>query len=186
LKTAGLLMAAGKSRRFGADNKLLAMLGGKCLVQHAAGTLRSMPLSHLIAVVADARVGSILEGFEIIAVSDPENGFAANIAAGIKAVENLGADRVLIALGDMPFVSADHFAAVIAACTPQTPSASFDGQSRMPPACFHRNFFSHLQSMEGDRGAAKILKDLPNSALVCDPNGMLADIDFIQDLTTKG
>ena len=129
-------MAAGNSRRFGEANKLLAPFQGRPLVAHAASTLRSLSLTHLIAVVADLDVAAQLAGFEI-AHAPAANNMAKNIALGVKTAQALGADRVLIALADMPLVPHAHFLSLIAACTDTLPSASDDGTGR-----FKRTFIT--------------------------------------------
>ena len=182
MKIAAVLMAAGNSRRFGEANKLLAPFQGRPLVAHAANTLRSLSLTHLIAVVADLDVAMHLTGFEI-ANAPATNDMAQNIALGVKTAQALGAERVLIALADMPLVPHAHFVSLIAACTDTMPSASDDGTGRLPPACFPACYFDQLVSLTGDNGAAQIIKKLPQSSIIIDTTGALADADYPHDLS---
>jgi molybdenum cofactor cytidylyltransferase len=182
LKIAAILMAAGNSRRFGDANKLLAPFQGKPLITHAANILRTLSLDHLIAVVADDDVAAMVHEFEITRADAARNNMAQNIALGVAQARAWGADRVLIALADMPLVPCAHFNAVIAACTDMTPSASTDGMTRMPPACFPACYFDRLISLTGDNGAAQIIQQLPSSAIIPAAMGALADIDYRDDL----
>ena len=182
MNIAAVLMAAGNSRRFGDANKLLAPFLGWPLVAHAATTLRSLSLTHLIAVVADLDVAAQLAGFEI-AHAPAANDMAQNIALGVKTAQALGADRVLIALADMPLVPHAHFVSLIATCTDTLPSASDDGAERLPPACFPACYFDQLVSLTGDNGAAQIIKNLPQSSIIIDTTGVLADADYPHDLS---
>ncbi len=177
-----LYLAAGKSRRFGDANKLLALLKGKPLVMHAADIVRALPLAHRIAIVSDDAVASQLAGFEIIHSSTAQNTMSNNIALGVKAAQAVGAEAVLIALADMPFVPYPHFAAVMAACTFTQASASSNGLMHMPPACFPANHFGQLLSLSGDNGAGKIISNLPRETIIMASKEALADIDYPMDL----
>lgn len=178
--TAGLLLAAGRSRRFGDGDKLLADLGGRPLVAHAAGALRRAAPGRLIAVVRSAEVAGALEGFEIVRVSgDAQSG---SLRAGIARVLEQGAERCLVVLGDMPFVSADHHRAVMARADTEGSAATTDGDRRLPPACFDAGAMAEILTLDGDRGAAPLLRALPQGALVRAPGEMLADVDTPAEL----
>ena len=177
MRRVGLLLAAGASRRFGPQDKLLAPLRGRPLVDHAAATMRAVPLDLRIAVVASAAVAARLEGFRIVTVAP--GGQAESLRAGVEAAG--GADRLLIALGDMPDVTPDHLARVLAAATDASPSASHDGASVLPPACFPRDLLPALAALHGDRGAGSLLRGLGPGQLVAAP-ALLRDIDRPDDL----
>ncbi|MEM1288771.1 MAG: nucleotidyltransferase family protein [Pseudomonadota bacterium] len=182
MKTAALLLAAGHSRRFGAANKLLAPLNGRPLVSHTAETLRRLRLDHLVACVRDPVVGRLLEDFELCFLPDAEPDQSASVAHGIKRCADLGADRTLIALADMPFVSTVHLKGVIDQCVPVQGSATVCAGKVMPPACFPRAQYDELQKLSGDRGAAFILRSLPAQALVEAEAREIADIDTPDDI----
>jgi molybdenum cofactor cytidylyltransferase len=182
LNTACIYLAAGHSRRFGDANKLLAMLNGKPLVAHAAQTIRSMSLAHRITIVADNHVAAQLNGFDILYAKGSQNTMSCNIALGVTAAQARGADRVLIALADMPFVPREHFEAVIAACDSTHASASSDGTRHLPPACFPESYFEQLMALTGENGAGKIIKYLPAEFITIADSDALADIDKPTDL----
>ena len=66
---AGLLLAAGASRRFGPKDKLLSPLRGRPLIAHAAEAMRRAALDRRIAVIANPDLAPHLAGFEIVAVA---------------------------------------------------------------------------------------------------------------------
>jgi molybdenum cofactor cytidylyltransferase len=178
-------MAAGQSLRFGMRNKLLTPLNGKPLILHAAAILSQIDVAHKIAVVADPDVAALLQGFGLIDTENSRSDMAHNIGRGVQAALDLGARRVVIMLGDMPFVTAGHVHAVMARCTDVTAAASGEGAFRSPPACFPSQDFARLLGLCGDAGASQILKNLPDDCVVQAPTGMLRDIDRPADLSSR-
>lgn len=182
MKTVGILLAAGHSRRFGAANKLLAPLSGKPLVTHAAEAMLKLNLAHNVAVVSAAEVADQLTGFEIVRVPDGHRDMAQNIAAGVRFAMDRDADQILIALGDMPFVSQSHFDALLHRNLDDDAKASSDGDVRMPPACFSKRYFAQLLLLSGDQGAAQIIKTLPARSIIITTHQELSDVDFPDDI----
>ncbi|WP_265500806.1 nucleotidyltransferase family protein [Paracoccus beibuensis] len=169
----GLLLAAGASRRFGPADKLLALVYGRPLVQHAADAMRRAPLDHRIAVIANPALRPLLTGFRIVEIISKEQ--SDSLRAGL--AEAGQPDRLVIALGDMPDVTPDLLAQVLDRTTHESPAASHDGQRPMPPACFPRAWLPRLATSCGDRGAAGLLRDLPERRLVHAP-ALLRDVDL--------
>ncbi len=179
---AGLLLAAGESRRFGAENKLLVPLDGRPLVLHAAEALRASGLAPLIAVTASARVAALLAGFRIVPLAEGAAAQSRSLAAGVVAAQALGVGLLAVVLGDMPLVTPALIRDVVTRCPDGGASATFDGTRPMPPACFDAALFAELAGFEGDRGAAAILRRLPPGCLLHAPAELLADIDTPGDL----
>lgn len=178
----GLLLAAGRSTRFGTENKLLTPFRGKPLAVHAADALAAVPLDHRLVVAADASVTELFDGFEVLTVNEPDAPQSGSLRVGARRALELGATRLLIALADMPLVDNALMGTVLDRCTDASPSATTDGTRAMPPACFPGPHIEALTKLSGDRGAASLLADLPPDRLVAAPPGMLADIDTQADL----
>ena len=174
---AGLLLAAGASRRFGTEDKLLASLQGRPLIAHAAQAMREAPLERRIAVIANPALSAHLEGFQIVTI--PPGAQSDSLRAGLSAAGR--PDRLLVALADMPFVDAAHLGRVLSAATDETPSASRDRGPPMPPSCFPASWLDRLMTLEGDRGAGSLIHNLP-AASVIPATRLLADIDTASDL----
>lgn len=170
MQTVGILLAAGRSVRFGAD-KRQALFRGLPLIEHAARAMRQARLDHRIVV------GAPLAGFQVVDVQGLQSD---SLRAGVQAA--LGAQRILIALADMPLVDAALLDEVVANCPPGGASAAQDGGPPMPPACFDVALFPALLELSGDRGAGALLRGLAPSCIVPAP-GKLADVDRPEDLS---
>ncbi|CAM3078694.1 NTP transferase domain-containing protein [Paracoccus nototheniae] len=173
----GLLLAAGASRRFGPQDKLLAPLRGQPLVAHAAQAMRSTDLDHRIAVIANPDLTPWLEGFRIILIAQGQQ--SDSLRAGLQAAGI--PDRLLIVLGDMPDITAAHLSRIIATTTDDLPACSHDGRSPLPPACFPRQSLGALETLTADQGAARLLRQLPPAQYITAPT-LLRDIDHPEDL----
>ncbi|MGI1661691.1 nucleotidyltransferase family protein [Palleronia sp. KMU-117] len=178
--TAGLLLAAGRSTRFGANNKLLAPLRGRPLLCWAAGTLGALPLDHRIAVTADRRVAALLPGFDVV-TTQAGSDQSASLRTGVARAQALGADLLLVALADMPLITPDLLEGVLRRARRHGAAAASEGALRAPPAAFAAGHFDALLALTGDRGAGALLRDLPNETLEPAP-GLLADVDTPADL----
>lgn len=185
---AAILLAAGTSQRFGAEDKLLAPLAGEPLALHAARRIVELAPGRRIAVCPNDH-GVLAqqlaaEGFEIVVNAHPERGLSQSLSWGIAAAA-LGPEvAALICLADMPFVSAGHLRNLLTRFDSSTAPAiaSSNGDAAMPPALFSRALFETLRSGEGDRGGKALLAD---AALVRADAGELLDIDQPGDLPAR-
>ena len=184
-EVAAIFLAAGRSTRFGADDKLLAPLGGVPLLLHAAQAIVDLAPARRIAVCPDRNgpVAALLadRGFDIVANPRPECGLSQSLRLGLGAVSPGPERAALLCLADMPFVSAGHLAALLARFDPDSALVVASGRDGvpMPPALFARSRFAALEEASGDQGARFMLA---SAALVDAPAGQLNDIDRPADL----
>lgn len=114
-----ILLAAGASRRFGLNNKLLADIGGKPLVARAAACLCAADVAEVIAVVPQPPTGdaviAALSEFPIRLVTNVEHaeGIAASIRHGVASAA-IG-HGLMIVPGDMPNLEPRLLADLVAA-----------------------------------------------------------------------
>lgn len=181
MTTAILLLAAGASRRFGPENKLLQPLDGRPLLRHAADAARAVPAEAHIAVVSDPEVQALVPDFRRVMV-DPGLPQSESLKAGIAVAQALGADQVVVVLGDMPRVTTGLIKDVLAHGRAGAAAAS-DGTRSMPPALLPAALFPSVTALTGDHGAGALLRDLPPGQLVRVAPGLLADVDLPDDLT---
>ncbi|MEQ9073275.1 MAG: nucleotidyltransferase family protein [Sandaracinaceae bacterium] len=173
MRTHVLLLAAGASRRFGPENKLLHPLDGVPMIRRAAASFAALPTTVVLGHDADA-VRAALAGLDaqLITNPHPERGMGASIAAGMRLVD---ADAVLIALGDMPFVRPASVSALAAASAPIA-RPTFDGQPGHPVR-FARVHHPALRALDGDGGARSLVRLHGFTPVPVDDPGVLRDVD---------
>lgn len=183
---AAIVLAAGLSRRFGSDDKLLASLCGKPLAAYAAAAVTKAGFGRRYAVLpADAPALEKVfcdQGFAILANPHPDAGQGSSLAIGVKAAIAAGAKAALIVLADMPFVTPDLLIRLCDGSVDADAAISFDGERRSPPACFSASAFEALATLEGDAGAKALLGRLGKVAVISAATGQLTDIDAPEDL----
>ena len=114
-KIAALVLAAGASRRFGANDKLLAVVKGKPLISHILQTIQNT-LFHQRVIVIDPLRPALrdvcdIEGFTLIENTGAAQGMGTSIAAGVAAIND--ADAVMVFLGDMPLITPETITSLI-------------------------------------------------------------------------
>jgi molybdenum cofactor cytidylyltransferase len=195
----GILMAAGRSERFGSNKLLLAPPGEAPLVLQSA-----RPLAHLqnrLAVIpprsAELRALFRTIHFPVVEVSPrsgqttlyPESGlttfqpsFSRSLRAGLQASPM--AAGWIIALADMPWVKVETVLAIEAALKAGAGIAAcrHAGQ-RGNPVGFARGYWDALMALEGDEGARGLLQANAGDItwLDVDDPGILRDIDRPED-----
>lgn len=177
-----LLMAGGRSERFGEQDKLLAVLNGRPLAMHSAERLAQFSWARKIAVCGTS-LRTELEnlGYETIQPADG-NGLGDNISL---AARNLTSPiAVLIALADMPFVPPMHITEMVQSVSTDHAIACTEArEGLMPPALIGKAHFHQLVSLSGEQGAKSILKlNAAHVIAIAVPEGDVVDIDTRVDL----
>lgn len=177
---AGLLLAAGRSRRFGAD-KLCAKLDGKAVIRWSMTVLS--PLDSVYVVIppgADA-VTQALSRLDVRFVVNlgRDEGMASSIRAGIAALPDDVA-AVVISLADQPRGSAAVTTALVdrwrAGDVDAVVPSYLDGRGH--PVLFGRACFPDLLALRGDVGARAVIEALgARAATVAVPAPMPVDVD---------
>jgi len=180
-RVAGLVLAAGASRRFGAP-KQLAPLDGRPLLAQALGAMAAVPGLVRVAVTLGAHAEEILaavdlRGAEAVLVADWEEGQAASLRAGIAALAP-HADAVVVALGDQPRIAPQAIARVAAAAGGPAPAAraSYGGVPGHP-VLLGRPLFEAVAELRGDLGARDLLARVETALVPCDDHPAPADVD---------
>ncbi len=180
--TVGVLMlAAGYSRRYGADKRLAVIAGDQNLLDASIAPARRSGLPLLIALRAeDAKLAAQLRirGVNSIRCHHSRRGMGHSLAEAIAAVPE-DWSGVLIALGDMPLIQVSTFQLLADKLNPENIVVPcYDGR-RGHPVGFGESQFADLRRLSGDRGAGNLLNAQEQRVVrvpVAD-EGILLDID---------
>lgn len=180
---AGLVLAAGAGRRFrGATPKLLAVLGGRPLLEHAVSAFCEVAELQRVIVVLGADAGAILEAVdfgraETVVCADWEQGLSASLRCGLEALPEAG--RIAVTLGDIPTVTPEVMRRLLDA--PDGSRATYRGRPGHPvvlgPAQLAR-----AAELSGDRGARALLEG--ELEVECGDLACGRDVDTLEDLDT--
>ena len=176
-----VLLAAGRGTRFGDIGcKLDEPFLNHPLGLHVAVALEDMPFRERIVVTGTAKLDYAAHGFRVLVNDDPAQGMASSIRIGTECARARGAEAVLVALADMPRVTAAHIHRLFDASTgPDSVVASSDGCDPKPPALFGRDRFDFLLTLDGDEGARGLVR--AGRHVVTSP-AELIDVDTVEDL----
>ncbi|MDR3409296.1 MAG: nucleotidyltransferase family protein [Methylovirgula sp.] len=186
-RIAAIILAAGRSTRFGETPKVLAALDGEPLVRHVAEAALASRARPVLVVVGPAaeRVRAALNDLEveIVPAADFEKGLSHSLRAGLASVPQ-EADGAVVLLADMPRVSPkliDHLIDSFAAAEQPSAVVPVYRNRRGNPVVLGRKLFAAASALEGDVGARAILGP---DAILClvDDEAVSADIDTQEDL----
>ncbi len=189
-RVAAVILAAGRSTRMGAVNKLLAEIGGKSLVRIAAEQALASHASPVIVVTGHERerVAAALDGMPVRLAHNPDfaAGLGTSLRTGIAAVPE-NADGAIVCLGDMPQVDAPLIDRLIAAFDPARGALvvvpTIAGK-RGNPVVWARRFFQDLTAIGGDIGARHLIGSYAEAVVEVPVAGgaALTDIDTPESL----
>ena len=158
-ETTILLLAAGRSSRMRGRDKLLEEVDGAPLLQVMArrATRAGVPVRVVLGPGQTAR-RAVLDGLPLeIVEAGGDDGMAASIRAGVAGL----AGPVLVALADMPDISARdlHLMVSLGARAPEAilRAAAADGRPGHP-VLFPADLLARLAALTGDSGARAILQ----------------------------
>lgn len=178
-----IVLAAGASRRFGEDNKLLAEIDGVAMLTRSLNAYATLPAQKIIVLAPDSPLGDIGKAAGFTPVINPraDEGMGTSLAVGMSAAiaANKGLRHAFIGFGDMPFLSPQ---------TPQLMVKAIDASSsiivpthngrRGHPVLFAAPHFTALEKSEGDTGGRGIIAACPNVLdFAVNDAGIRLDID---------
>ena len=160
---AAIVLAAGRSTRMGAANKLLADVGGKPMLRHAVEAALASQARPVLVVTGHQGddVRASLAGLDVGFVANPDFalGLSSSLKAGIRALPKAVAGA-LVLLGDMPRIEAAHLDAMIAAFASGMGEAivvpMHEGR-RGNPVLWPAALFREMLALEGDVGARRLM-----------------------------
>ncbi len=182
---AGIILAAGASRRMGRSKQLL-MWRGKLFICQVANTALDAGLSPVVVVTgAEAdEVRAALADLPVEIVHNPDwaEGQSTSVRAGLQSLPP-DTRAVIFFLADQPHIPTTLVRALVEQYT-QTLSpivAPLVGDRRGNPVLFDRNTFSDLMSLHGDAGGRLVFSRYPITHVPWNDPNLLLDVDTLED-----
>ena len=184
-RVAGIVLAAGSSRRMGPDNKLLARLGGKAMVAGVVDAVLESGARPIVVVTGHEApaLREVLCDRPVALVHNERHleGLSTSLQCGIDALPP-EVDGVIVALGDMPGLGAHHIDALIAAFDPVRGHGicvpTRNGK-RGNPVLWSRAYFNEIRAVAGDVGARHLIGEFADDVVEVEmaDDGIFIDID---------
>ncbi|WP_074859305.1 nucleotidyltransferase family protein [Ectopseudomonas oleovorans] len=187
-RVAALMLAAGYSRRFGADKRRATLADGRSLLAASLALPCSMLEEVWLVLRPDESITELGLPANIKLVQHPltAQGMGHSLAAGAeRLLAESRADAVAIFLADMPAIRRDSLETLFAhASANAIVLPSYQGK-RGHPVLFGRAFWPQLATLSGDAGAKPVLQQHPEAVRIVELNdpGVLQDIDTPADLS---
>lgn len=191
---AGVVLAAGASRRLGRPKQLVELEGVPLLVRTVQAILEHCDrgvICVLGAHAADVRPALEDLDVQIVVNKDWREGIGASIRAGAGHVPG-DTQAILLAVCDQPLVCNADFARLVAdwRIEPRAVAAAGYGDSYGVPAIFPAAYRGDLAALRGDRGAKALIGrasrrrivEMPNAAFDVDDD---ADLARLREITGK-
>lgn len=187
----GLVLAAGAGRRMGRPKALVRLTDdGPTLVQTAVERVRAAGCDRVVVAVgasaeevADAVSAT---GAEVVRVTDWADGMGASLRAGLTHLEGSTDEITLVTLVDLPDVTADVMARVLATAEGEGSAAlvraAYDGRPGHPVALGRDHWAAARDTARGDRGARDHLRATPHRLVECGDLATGRDVDTVEDL----
>lgn len=189
---AGVILAAGMSKRMGSAKQLLK-LNGRYLLQWVVEAAVESDLRKIYLVLGHQHERILYKIHELVKIpkieilynSNFEQGMSTSVKCGLCAAQS-NYDGVMFLLGDQPFISPkmiNHLLNKYSQSDKQICVPVFRGR-RGNPTIFGPSFFEQLQSTTGDMGGRRIILDQPEKVLyvAIDEAKTFFDIDSPEDL----
>jgi molybdenum cofactor cytidylyltransferase len=179
-----LILAAGRSRRFGRDKRLEPINGLPMLLRTALTYHGVVSDTIVILGPADHEHAALLASHGIASqlCHESEAGMGSTLAYAVR--QHAQAQGWLITPADLPFIQADTVKKVLDASQRHLLAAPVWQGRRGHPVWFHHTYLPELETLAGDHGAKGILaanrQDL--HLIDVDDAGCVRDIDQASDL----
>lgn len=181
-----IVLAAGRSRRMGEENKLLLDVGGCSVLTRVLQAFTAAPVSDIVVVTgaqheAVASVAAQESGVRVIHNDTYSSGMASSIRCGVQSAHP-ESDAYAICPGDLPLLTAETVRrlceAFAAHPSPRILLPTCDGRQGHP-VIFERSFRAALLGLRGDRGAREVLRDHEQAVVrvPVDDEGIFTDVD---------
>ena len=176
---AGVILAAGASRRLG-EPKQLVRLHGETLLERSVRVAVEAGCSPVLVVLGASSEAilaqSTLAPAHVVLNPEWQEGMASSIRAGIQALPRT-MQAVLLLTCDQPAVTSEHLRRLAAEASAEPVASAYAGRNGVP-AYFPAAIFKELVQLSGDQGARRLLA----GARALDLPGGEVDVDTPESL----
>lgn len=183
-----ILLAAGKSSRYG-ENKLLEELDGGRMYEHTLRKMRAFPLCTQVAVTRFEEISQAAkeQGMLVVENQEPDLGIAHSLHLGLACAlkADPGLKGAMFVVCDQPGLTARTFARMLDMSKKNPGKIVCAGRKGKMgnPVIWDRKFFDELLMLKGDRGGKQIIGAHREEVLVCETENVeLMDIDEPEQL----
>jgi molybdenum cofactor cytidylyltransferase len=160
-RIAAIVLAAGRSTRMGAVNKLLADIGGVPMVRRVVEAVLASRARPVLVVTGHqgAEVAATLVGLDVTLIANPDyvGGLSTSLKAGIRSLPP-ACEGALIMLGDMPHIEPAHLDALLAAFAADAIIVPVRARRHGNPVLWPARYLPELLQLEGDAGAKRLTR----------------------------
>ena len=180
MKITALVLAAGNSSRMGDKNKLLLTFNDQAMVSHVVDQLELSKVDHIIVVTgneAEKVAASISQKVKFVHNPDYNQGLSASVKVGLSSLPS-DTDAVMICLGDMPYITSKIYNKLISAFETGKIIVPTSNGKIGNPLIFSQQYFADFMTLDGDKGARKLLQEYPNDIIEVEVNSDAIFIDI--------
>lgn len=195
-RVAAIVLAAGSSRRFGADKRLYAIEDANLLQRSLSKPLAlEIPTLVVLRPADKDNIENLLGDYvedprvEVLFAEDSKRGMGHSLACAAHYVGNgydgkrkpifCGITAALVLLADMPWIKLETITRIVSAYSENKVVIPTFKNEWGHPILFSRYWFGSLEKLSGDRGAKPLLQANRNALIELQVNddGIFRDID---------
>lgn len=187
---AAIVLAAGESKRMGAENKLLLPFGQKTLIEQTVDNILGSKAHEIIVVLGHQakRVKEVLKGRKVKFVENPnyQEGMSTSIQTGFQAVSS-EMNGIMVCLSDLPHIDSQEFDMMIDVFDERrnlneklivVPTYE---NKRGNPVIFSSYYHSQILAHKELNGCKGVIKHNPDQVV----NVKMSTAHVLQDIDTK-
>lgn len=162
-KISAIVMASGKSERFG-KNKLLEKINEVSMLEITLKKLVSIPFKKIFVIYKDVEIYNICKKYNVVPLENRNYflGQSESIKRGVKEIED---ENIMFFTGDMPFLKESTIIKLISEFDDSIVIPTINNK-RFSPVIFPKRYKEELMKLSGDTGGKEIIKNEKNLKFV--------------------